>query len=314
MKNVLLVGGAGFVGKHLAEHLSDDPGLHVSLTRRAGGHADLPTAESYDMDLREPAQVDAVLADSKPDCVFHMAAQSSVALSWKEPALTVDVNIKGTVNLLEAVRRLEHKPRVILIGSSEEYGRVRQNESPVAEGTPIRPMNVYAISKVCQEMLGKAYAETYGLDIVGVRSFNHIGPGQSREFVVADFCSQVAEIEKGKRQPVLRVGNLSSKRDFTDVRDVVRAYALLMEHGRTGEVYNVGSGRALAVQDVLDLILQLARKKIAVEVDPGKYRPSETPVIEADISKLVRDTGWQPLIPIRETIEETLNYWRKVDK
>jgi GDP-4-dehydro-6-deoxy-D-mannose reductase len=314
MKNVLLVGGAGFVGKHLAEHLSDDPGLHVSLTRRAGGHADLPTAESYDMDLREPAQVDAVLADSKPDCVFHMAAQSSVALSWKEPALTVDVNIKGTVNLLEAVRKLEHKPRVILIGSSEEYGRVRQNESPVEEGTPIRPMNVYAISKVCQEMLGKAYAETYGLDIVGVRSFNHIGPGQSREFVVADFCSQVAEIEKGKRQPVLRVGNLSSKRDFTDVRDVVRAYALLMEHGRTGEVYNVGSGRALAVQDVLDLILQLARKKIAVEVDPGKYRPSETPVIEADISKLVRDTGWQPLIPIRETIEETLNYWRKVDK
>ena len=314
MKNVLLVGGAGFVGKHLAEHLSDDPGLHVSLTRRAGGHADLPTAESYDMDLREPAQVDAVLADSKPDCVFHMAAQSSVALSWKEPALTVDVNIKGTVNLLEAVRKLEHKPRVILIGSSEEYGRVRQNESPVAEGTPIRPMNVYAISKVCQEMLGKAYAETYGLDIVGVRSFNHIGPGQSREFVVADFCSQVAEIEKGKRQPVLRVGNLSSKRDFTDVRDVVRAYALLMEHGRTGEVYNVGSGRALAVQDVLDLILQLARKKVAVEVDPSKYRPSETPVIEADISKLVRDTGWQPLIPIRETIEETLNYWRKVDK
>ena len=216
------------------------------------------------------------------------------------------------MNLLDSIRDLETKPRVLLIGSGEEYGRVRENEIPINEENNTRPGNVYAITKVTQNLIGKVYSDAYNLDIMSTRSFNHTGPNQAPMFVVADFCKQVADIENGKEEAIIRVGNLSAKRDFTDVRDVVRAYTLLMEKGKNGETYNVGSGKAIEIQSILDTILSLATKEIKVEVDQNKLRPIDVPIIEADITKLQSDTGWKPEIDLKRTIQETLDYYRQI--
>ena len=206
---------------------------------------------------------------------------------------------------------MERQPRILLIGSGEEYGHLKADEVPVKEETLLRPGNIYAATKSCQNMLGKIYAQAYGMQVVMVRAFNHIGPNQSPVFVVADFCRQVAEIEQGKREPVIHVGNLSARRDFTDVRDVVRAYALLAEQGVAGETYNVGSGQARAIDEILHMILQESEVPIEVKVDPERLRPVDVPVIEADITKLQKLTGWKPEIALTQTIRETLDYWRE---
>ena len=202
------------------------------------------------------------------------------------------------------------KARMLLIGSGEEYGHILPQETPIKEDNCSRPGNIYAATKACQNMLGKIYADAYGLDVMMVRAFNHIGPNQTPMFVVADFCQQAAEIEAGKREAVMRVGNLSAKRDFTDVRDVIRAYALIMEHGKAGETYNVGSGKAVEIRHILNTIVKFSPADIKIEVDPNKIRPVDVPIIEADISKLNECTNWLPRITIEQTIEETLNYWR----
>ena len=243
----------------------------------------------------------------------HLAAQSSVAYSWKNPTLTIDVNIKGCVNLLDAVRQLDKKPRVLLIGSGEEYGHIKEGECPIVEDNTVRPGNIYAATKACQNMLGKIYSDAYGLDIMMVRAFNHIGPNQTPMFVVADFCKQVADIEKGRQEPVIYVGNLSAKRDFTDVRDVVKAYALLVEHGRRGETYNVGTGHAIAISQILDEIVAMSDTAIEVKVDENKLRPVDVPIIEPDIDKIKSEVGWQPVISLEQTLKETLEHWRSVD-
>lgn len=231
----------------------------------------------------------------------------------ENPALTIDVNIKGAVNMLDAVRELDYKPRVLLIGSGEEYGHIRQEECPIIEDTVLRPGNIYAATKSCQNMLGSIYAAAYHMDVMMVRAFNHIGPNQTPLFVVADFCKQVAEIEKGIKDPVMYVGNLSAKRDFTDVRDVVRAYALLVQKGKAGETYNIGTGHALAIQEILDRIISLSDKEIEVRVDAQRLRPVDVPIIEPDISKVHDCTGWKPQIPLEQTLRETLEYWRVQD-
>ena len=261
--------------------------------------------------LLNPAQLSDVLGAFAPDYIVHLAAQSSVALSWKNPALTIDVNVKGAANVLEAIRALPKKPRVLLIGSGEQYGHVREGECPIGEENALRPGNIYAATKVCQDMLGKIYADAYDMDVMMVRAFNHVGPGQHPMFVVASFCKQVAEIEAGLCAPSLKVGNLSAKRDFTDVRDVVRAYTLLLQKGRSGQVYNVGSGKAIAISALLENIVSLSPSEISVEVDASRLRPVDIPVIEADISKLQQDTGWQPEIPLAKTLADTLCYWRQ---
>ena len=306
----LIIGGAGFVGSYLADHLNNDLGWQVYATKME--HETFLTGSSsvYDLDILNRQEISALLNAIRPDCIFHLAAQSSVALSWKNPGLTIDVNIKGSVNLLDAVRELDYSPRVLLIGSGEEYGHIREDETPVGEENVLRPGNIYAATKACQNMIGKIYAQAYSMDIMSVRAFNHIGPNQSPIFVVADFCKQVAEIEKGLRVPVIRVGNLSARRDFTDVRDVVRSYSALMEHGKPGETYNVGSGRAVEINRILELILSLSEKKIKVEIDADRLRPVDVPVIEADAFKLKSCTGWKPVIGLEQTLEETLDYWR----
>lgn len=303
----LIIGGAGFVGKYLIQELNLKKNSEVFATKLEFEEIDEKNCDVYDLDILKQEDIEKLLDEIKPDAIFHLAAQSSVALSWKSPALTVDVNIKGAVNLLEAVRKLDYKPKLLLIGSGEEYGAAKESDMPIKETFPPNPQNVYAITKNTQNQIGTLYAKAYGMDIILIRAFNHIGPGQSPQFVVPDFCKQVAETEKGFREPVIKVGNLSAKRDFTDVRDIVRAYVMLAEKGKSGETYNVGSGKAVQISNILDEILKLTEAEIKVETDRDKFRPVDAPVIKADISKLKTATGWEPLISINQTLKDTYN-------
>ncbi len=311
MKRVLLIGGGGFVGGHLISHLQSCGIYDVAATHNGRLLHAYPDIEYYELDLLNPAQMISVLEATRPDYIVHLAAQSSVARSWEQPTLTVEVNIAGTVNLLEAIRATQRFPRLLLVGSGEEYGAVKEDENPLTEEQSPHPGNIYAATKVCQNMFGAIYAAAYEMDIVMVRAFNHVGPHQTEQFVVADFCRQVALIEQGLREPVIYVGNLASRRDFTDVRDVVRAYALLLEKGTAGELYNVGSGNAISIEELLHMILDQARCPITVRIDAERFRPVDVPLIEADISKLVSATGWTRQYTLASTIRETLDYWRE---
>jgi GDP-4-dehydro-6-deoxy-D-mannose reductase len=308
----LIIGGGGFVGPYLVKELVQNQGMEVDVTKTEKEELNLPNASVHNLDILDIAQISELLNRLKPDYIFHLAAQSSVAYSWKNPGLTIDVNIKGCANLLDVVKDLDYKPRVLLIGSGEEYGHIRDGECPIVEDNVLRPGNIYAATKSCQNMLGRIYAQGYGLDIMMVRAFNHIGPNQTPTFVVADFCKQVADIEKGLAEPIIYVGNLSAKRDFTDVRDVVRAYGLLVQGGVSGETYNVGTGHAIAIQEILDMIVGMSSAKISVRVDENKLRPVDVPIIEPDITKIKNTVGWTPRIKLETTLQETLNYWRNV--
>lgn len=306
----LIVGAAGFVGKYLLRHLKTTYPWQLSATKLPNEHIDFTDAEIYDLDLLDSEAVEKVINHIRPDFIFHLAAQSSVALSWKRPDLTIDVNIKGCLNLLNAVRSLQLQPKILLIGSGEEYGHIKPDETPITEETLTRPGNIYAATKVCQNMIGSIYAKAYHLDIIMVRAFNHIGPEQAPAFVVSDFCRQTALIEKGLQPPVIHVGNLNAYRDFTDVRDVVRAYGLLIQRGVSGETYNIGSGHAVKINDILNKIIQLSSVSIKVEIDSARLRPVDIPIIEADITKTTSCIPWQPEISLDTTIYETLEYWR----
>lgn len=310
MKKALLIGAAGFVGNHLINAIAETKDWEIFATKLPQERITNEKAEIWNLDILKPEDTDRIFREIQPDYVFHLAAQSSVAASWKNPDLTIDVNIKGSVHVLEAARKLEKQPRILLIGSGEEYGYVKSCEIPIAEENAVRPGNLYAATKACQNMIGSIYARAYRMDVIMVRAFNHIGPGQADMFVVSDFCRQAAECEAGKREAKLKTGNLQAKRDFTDVRDVVRAYLLLMEKGRAGECYNIGSGNAVAIRELLDRILSMTNTPIEIETDSARLRPSDIPVIQADIGKLQAATGWVPQIPLERTIKETLDYWR----
>lgn len=312
MKKALIIGAAGFVGSYLIDSLHDEFGFEVYATKLPGTDFAHDKAEVYDLDILKKEDIAELLYKILPDCIFHLAAQSSVSVSWKNPLLTIDVNINGGVNVLDAIRDLYYKPRVLFIGSGEEYGHILDGETPINEDTALRPGNIYAATKVCQNMIGSIYARAYDMELMLVRAFNHIGPGQAPLFVVSDFCKQVAEIEAGLKEPVIRVGNLSAMRDFTDVRDVVRAYGLLIQNGRAGETYNVGSGKAVEIRHILNIIVESSSADINIEVDPNKIRPVDVPIIEADITKLNECTNWLPRITLEQTIEETLGYWRRM--
>lgn len=310
MKKALIIGAAGFVGSYLIDHIQKNCIWSIAVTKMPHEIIDCSDIDIYDLDIMEKESVEELIKKLHPDYIFHLAAQSSVALSWEKPDLTVDVNIKGSLHILEVARKLDYKPRILLLGSGEEYGYIRSEEVPVTEKNTVRPGNIYAATKACQNMLGKIYAAAYGLDVINVRAFNHIGPNQTPIFVVADFCKQVAEIEAGKREAVIKVGNLATKRDFTDVRDVVCAYVMLIQQGKAGETYNIGSGHAIEIGEILKRIIELSNIEIHVEVDEKKLRPVDIPVIEADIKKIQECCGWNPKISLKMTLEETLNYWR----
>jgi len=305
----LIIGGAGFVGGYLIREL-DSAGQEVFATclenENISGNCSVRTLNILDADA-----VSEVIGETKPDVIYHLAAQSSVSLSWKKPQLTADINVIGTINVLEAVKNCEKKDiRLILIGSGEEYGFIRKDACPLTEEEPLNPGNIYAATKACQGMLGEIYARAYKMDIIMVRAFNHSGPQQLPMFVISDFCRQIALIEKGDSPAVMSVGNLAAKRDFTDVRDVVRAYRLLGGKGVGGRTYNVGRGKAVEIQYILDTALSFSQKEIEVKQDPARMRASDIPVIEPDVSRISGDTGWKAEISMEKTIEDTLNYWR----
>jgi GDP-4-dehydro-6-deoxy-D-mannose reductase len=262
-------------------------------------------------DLRDPAAVKALVEEARPDAIFHLAAQAFVPTSFADPWDTLENNIRSQLNLLEAVRQLGASPRMLVVGSNEEYGAPEPGELPQTEESPLRPNNPYAVSKVAQDMLGLQYFLSYGVPVVRVRPFNHTGPGQSPNFVVPAFASQIARIEAGLQEPVMKVGNLEAARDFSDARDIVRGYYLALTQGEPGEVYNLASERARTIQEVLDILLSYARAEIRVERDPGRYRPVDVPVVYGSAEKLRRRTGWQVEIPFEQTLRDTLEYWRR---
>ena len=310
----LIIGAGGFVGGYLISELcSRDWEVCATKLPHEKISIFVSSVVSYctaDIDILDENAVRELLSEWRPDVIFHLAAQSSVALSWKKPALTADINIKGCINLLEAVRSAGLSPRIIFIGSSEEYGYAANRPEPVAETVNPEPANIYAITKLTQNIIGKLYCKAYGMDIISVRAFNHIGPGQLPQFVVADFCKQAAEISMGKREAVMYVGNLAAKRDFTDVRDIVRAYAELAEKGKSGETYNVGSGHAVSIQSILDKIIELSGAEIRVETDKERFRPVDVLFIEADVTKLKNDTGWERKIPLENSVKDILAYFK----
>lgn len=311
MKKALIIGAAGFVGRYLAENLQTEYGYKVIATKLPYEKLEIKDTEVLNLDILNKEEIVTLLFKVRPDYIFHLAAQSSVGVSWKHPDMTIDINIKGSVYVMDAIRELYYKPKVLLIGSGEEYGHIKEDETPISEDNMVRPGNIYAATKVCQNMIGSIYAKAYDMDLMMVRAFNHIGPTQAPMFVVADFCKQVAEIEKGLRPPIMYVGNLDAQRDFTDVRDVARAYSLLIQKGTPGETYNVGSGNAISIKKILDMIILLSDKEIRVEVDPNKLRPIDVAIIEADTTKLKTTTEWKQTITLEQTIRETLNYWRE---
>jgi GDP-4-dehydro-6-deoxy-D-mannose reductase len=262
-------------------------------------------------DVRDASAVRRVLREVRPDRIFHLAAQSYVPTSWLTPGETLTGNVMGQLNVFEAMRELDLPARIHIAGSSEEYGLVLPDEVPIREENPLRPLSPYGVSKVAQDLLAYQYWQSYRLHVVRTRGFNHTGPRRGEVFVTSNFARQIAEIEKGRRPPVVMVGNLDAVRDFTDVRDMVRAYWLALEHGAPGEVYNICTGRGYTTRQVLDTLLDLAHVKVEVREDPARMRPSDVMLLVGDASKFQAATGWTPTIPFDVTLKDVLKYWRQ---
>lgn len=316
MLRVLITGITGFVGSHLADYCMERGDVEIYGTVRWRSrmenvqHID-KMLNLVDCDLRDGVAVRHCLSEVKPDYIFHLAAQSFVPTSWKAPVETMVTNIEGEINLFEAMRELKIPARIQLACSSEEYGMVYEDEVPIKETNQLRPLSPYGVSKVAQDLLGYQYHESYGLFVVRTRAFNHTGPRRGDVFVSSNFAKQIALIEKGLKEPVIDVGNLEARRDFTDVRDIVKGYWLALEKGEPGEVYNLGTGKDITIRGMLDKLLALTDLEIEVRKDRERMRPSDVMVLRADITKFTERTGWEPTIPLDKTLEDLLNYWRE---
>jgi len=309
----LITGAGGFVGEHLCAYLLAHTDWELAGTvypEPVEARPQEPRLRLKHVDLRDPQSVQVFLDEVQPDYIFHLAAQAFVPASFADPWDTLGNNIRAQLNLLETVRRSERQVRVLVVGSNEEYGAPQPGELPQTEASPLRPNNPYAVSKVAQDFLGLQYYLAYGISVVRVRPFNHTGPGQSSRFVVPAFASQIACIEAGLQKPVMQVGNLEAARDFTDVRDIVQAYHLALMQGEAGDVYNLASGQAWSVQDVLEMLLSYSRVEIRVEQDPARCRPVDVPVVYGSAEKFRQRTGWEPQISFERTLRDTLDYWR----
>ena len=315
---VLITGITGFVGSHLADYvLSEHPDTQVFGTKRWRSPMDNikhteDRLELYDCDLRDLSSLINTISRAKPDVVFHLAAQSYVKTSYSAPADTMETNVVGTINLLEAIRICQLDPIIHVCSSSEVYGQVTDQDLPITENCPLRPVSPYGVSKVGQDMAAYMYHQAYGLKTIRSRMFTHSGPRRGEVFVDSFFCQQIARIEHGLQEPVLRVGNLESVRTFCDVRDTVRAYWLLAHECPPGEVYNIGGATTLTIREMLDLLLEATTYtgKIGVKVDPDLLRPADVTLQVPSSDKFKAATGWEPQIPYRKTLSDMLNYWR----
>jgi GDP-4-dehydro-6-deoxy-D-mannose reductase len=313
---VLITGITGFVGSHLAEYCLARGDAEVVGTFRWRSRREniehIKDLHLVEVELLDAASVHRALESIRPDWIFHLAAQSFVPTSWNAPGQTLELNIMGQLHLFEAMRDLDMlDTRFLVCGSSEEYGLVLPSETPIKENNPLRPLSPYAVSKVGQDFLGYQYHRSYGLHAVRTRAFNHGGPRRGEVLLPSAFARQIAEIEKGAHEPVVKVGNLDAVRDFTDVRDIVVAYWLALEKGTPGEVYNIGSGVALTVRQILDQLLSLSDAAIEVEQSPERMRPSDVEILISDSTKFRAATGWTPEIPVETMLADTLDYWRE---
>lgn len=301
----LVTGSQGFVGQYLRREL-ESSGYEVLGLDVQGGVGVLQA------DLLDPEQMRGAVGQARPDAVFHLAGQADVARSWQIPRRTMEINVIGALNLLEAVRAFDPSVRLVMVGSSDQYGSLGGAGQLVSESLGTKPQTPYAVSKKAQEELAQVYVRAYGMDICMTRSFNHGGAGQRLGFLIPDLAAGIVRVERGQAE-ALKVGSLTARRDFTHVRDVVRAYRLIAEKGRPGEVYNVGSGVAYSAQEILEKLCAMAECAIPVVQDPARLRPSDTPVICCDHTKLSRDTGWAPQIPLEVILRDTLREWRGRD-
>lgn len=314
-KKALITGIAGFVGSHLAQLLLSE-GYEVYGMARSRSKTDhIETIKNKlhleDADLLDSHSLYTMIARIRPDSIFHLAAQSFVPTSWVSPSVTLEVNIVGTANLFEAVRMAGIDPVIQIACSSEEYGLVHKDEVPIKETNPLRPLSPYAVSKVAMDYLGYQYYQSYKVRIIRTRGFNHTGPRRGETFAESNFAKQIAMIEKGKQDPVISVGNLEAHRDYTDVRDMVKAYVLAVLKCDPGEVYNISTGKAQKIGDMLKLLLSYSKIKVEIKQDPSRMRPSDVPVLIGDNTKFVQKTGWKAEIPFEKTMEDLLNYWRE---
>ena len=312
----LITGITGFAGSHLADFLlAECPDVEVAGTHRWRSRTEnieglKGRVELFETDFRDYTSVHATLARFRPDLVFHLAAQSFVPSSWIGPAETLTTNLIGQTHLFEAIRSLDLDPVVQIACSSEEYGLVKADEVPIRETNPLRPLSPYAVSKVAQDYLAYQYFQSYGMKCVRTRAFNHTGPRRGDVFVASNFAKQLATIEAGLSEPVIRVGNLEAIRDFTDVRDMVRAYWLAATEADSGEVYNIASGKGTRIQVLLDQLMAMVNVDVRIEPDPERMRPSDVEILIGDSSKFRECTGWEPRIPLETTLRDLLDYWR----
>lgn len=307
MSRVLIFGAGGFVGSYLCKEFLNN-GYKVSGTDKGEGSALPSEVDFYKTDLMQADEVEKLIGQIQPDIIVNLAAISSVGASWNMPQATMAINVIGALNIMEAARKSEQKPRILFVGSSEEYVI---SENPLDENTQLNANNPYGISKVTQEQFAKLYREQYGLKIYCVRPFNHTGIGQRDSFVLPSFCKQVAEIDKSGKDGKIQVGNLKVKRDFSHVKDVVRAYRMIVESDNCNQIYNVGSGNAYSLEDMLTYIIGLSDQNIEIEVDQNRIRPTDQPVICCDRSLIGKELGWKPQYDVYDALKEMFDYYKE---
>ncbi|MCR8635973.1 GDP-mannose 4,6-dehydratase [Paenibacillus radicis (ex Xue et al. 2023)] len=305
MAKVLVTGSSGFVGSYMVEHFKNTD-VELIVTSRT-----VTNQNTVRLDLNDKESVIEVLRENKPTHIVNLAGQSSVGLSWKHKQTTFEVNMLGIMNLLDVV--LEYIPdcRILSVGSSEEYGLVNLGDCPIPETNVLNPLSPYGLSKLSAGYLCMQYARSYGINVFHTRTFNHIGVGQNLGFVTQDFAKQIADIEKGDQEPIINVGNLEAIRDFTDVRDIVEAYELLLFNAEGGEIYNVCSGKGLRIIEILNILISKSKADINIVQSTDKMRPADVPILIGDNSKLISTTNWNVKHTIENSLEEILNYYRE---
>ncbi|MGV8141867.1 MAG: GDP-mannose 4,6-dehydratase [Candidatus Woesearchaeota archaeon] len=323
-EKVLITGITGFAGSHLADLLLEKGNFEIyglkqwNLTRMRNVRHIIDKIHWVDCDVTDPIAVRNILREIKPDKIYHLAAESAVAPSWEHPSHYMDVNYKGTVNFLDAMKELKINPRFLIPGSGEEYGEIMEEELPITEKTILRPVNPYSVTKIAQDLIGYVYFRSYGLNVIRTRAFNHEGPRRDNFFGISSFAYQIAKIEQGKQEPVIRVGNIDDKRNFTHIRDLVEAYYEAMEKCPPGELFIIGSDESDHVytfREVLNLLIEMSdipeKENIKIVTEPKFVRPTNVPRLIGNTEKFRKFTGWKPKIPFEQILEDTLNYWRE---
>jgi GDP-4-dehydro-6-deoxy-D-mannose reductase len=309
---ILITGVNGFVGGYLAKYLISQGEDVAGIHRTEDKSAKVGKLKLFEADLKDFKATSAIIKKYKPDVIYHLAAFSSVSESFKKPLETIENNIGIEFNILESAKMLKEKPKVIIISSSDVYGKVAKKNNPIKEETPLQPLSPYSLSKAAQEFMGLQYFHVHEIPVVCLRPFLHVGPGQNENFVVSSFAKKIVEAElSSSKNPVISVGNLSAVRDFTDVRDMVRAYYLALVKAKIGNTYNVGSGNGISISDLLEKMLAMSPKSIKVRQDKGLFRPVDIPMAIADSTSFMKTTGWKTHIPLEDTIFDMLQFWRK---